>query len=437
MKKRLTRTLAAVCAGTLLLSAVGCGSKATNTGTDTPKPAETKTETKKEEPATPAAAQKDIEFWTVFTGPDGVNMTKMVDEYNKTNPKIKVTHRPIDGGDMYQKIPTVVQSGKQVPDLAVVHAERLALFAESDMLMPMNDYFAANGKISADNYVKSAWDMGEVGGKHYSVPLDVHSFVTYYNKDLLDKYGPTVLDDGVITFEEIQQVGDAAKKDEIKSMGITWMRVKFLAWYSQLGGELSTDGENPDFNNDKAAKVLDTVKALHDNGYTNIDGEDPVQMFRSGKLVFCPEGIWMKNSLEEIPNLNFGMAHSISFDPAKQVNWTSSHQMVMFKNKEMTDERAAGIMDFLAWVGENSVEWARAGQVPASLKILQNDEFKGMKQAFLLDNQDSLKIFDYKYFGFAAEALDKIVWEVPFGRMETKEGLDQAQKEVRDRIANQ
>ena len=378
---------------------------------------------------------KEIEFWSVFTGPDGENMVRMINEYNSTNPKIKVKHMPIAADELYQKVPTAVQSGQSVPDLSIVHVERLTGFVENNLLQPIDEYLSQNGKIKAADYVKTAWERGDIGGKHYSVPLDVHSFVTYYNKDLLQKYGPNVLDDGIITFEEVKQVGEAAKKDEIISMGITWMRVKFLSWYDQLGGVLSADGTNPSFNNDKAEKVLNIVKELHDAGYTNVDGEDPAQMFRAGKAVFLPEGIWMKNSFEEIGTLNFDMTHMITFDGSKKSNWTSSHQMVMFKNPEMSAERAAAVMDFIAWVGENSLEWAKAGQVPASLKIMDNPEFREMKQSFLLEEPESLKIFDYKYFGYAVEALDKIVWEVPFGRVETKAGLLQAEKEVIDRIS--
>jgi len=413
-KFRLKKMIALACAATLALSATACGSTDLKTADTT----------------------GEIEFWTVFTGPDGENMTKMIDEYNKTNPDFKVKHRPMNADDLYQKVPMMVRSGKNVPDLAISHVERLPLFAETDMLTPMDEFIKESGKIKGENYVQEAWEKGDIDGNRYSIPLDVHSFVTYYNEDLLEKYGPHVLDDGIITFEEVEQVGKIAAADDIKSMGITWMRVKFLGWYAQLGGELSEDGTNPSFANEKSEKVLNTVKNLHDKGYTNIDGEDSGQLFRSGQLVFWPEGIWMKNSLAEIEGLNFGMAHSIAFDVDNVKNWTSSHQMVMFKNPDMTDEKAQGIMDFVAWVGENSIEWARAGQVPASLKILENQEFKDMKQSFLLEDEETLKIFDYKYFGYATEALDKIVWEVPYGRMEAKSALEQAVKEVKDRISN-
>lgn len=425
MNRKLRTIISTAVAVMSLTAFVGC--KKTDSGkTGT----EGKPETKQE-----AKGNQEIVFWSVFTGPDGENMNRMIDAYNKSNPKMKVKHRPIAADEMYQKIPTVVNSGKDVPDLTIVHAERLPLFAENGIVLPLDDYIAKNGSIKGENYVAEGWKVGEVGGKRYSVPLDVHSFVTYYNKDLVAKYAPDALADNVITFDEVQKAGEAAAKDTIYSMGITWMRVKFLSWYDQLGGKLSEDGEKPSFNNATGEKVLQTVKDLVVNKYANQDGEDPGQLFRSGKVIFWPEGIWMANSLKEVQNLNWGMTHLVTFDPAKKSNWTSSHQFTMLKNPSMTDEKAAAIMDFINYVGNNSLEWAKAGQNPAHLSILNNEEFKSLPQSFLLKEPDTLKIFNYKYFGYAAEALDKIVWETVFSKMEIKDGLAQAQKETEDKIA--
>lgn len=421
LKGIISLTLTTVLAASLL---AGCGSKTTPANGET-------SGTKKSS----SSSKEDLVFWNVFTGADGENMARMVDAYNKTNPKLKVKNTPIEANDMYTKLPTTVSSKKNVPDVTIVHAERLPLFVENKMLMPIDKYITANGKIKAENYNPTGWKIGELGGARYSIPLDVHSFVTYYNKDLMAKYGPGVMDDGVITFDEIKKIGEASTKDGIYATGITWMRVKFLAWYAQLGGTLSEDGNKPSFNNDKAEKVLTTVKDLIDTKVANQDGEDPGQLFRSGKMVIWPEGIWMMNSLKDIKNLNWGMTHLIAFDPAKKVNWSSSHQFVMFNNPNMDDERAAAVMDFINWIGDNSLEWAKAGQLPASLKLKDDPEFSKMPQSFLMKEPESQKIFDYKYYGYAAEALDKIVLDTVFGKMDIKAGLKQAVKETEDRIA--
>jgi multiple sugar transport system substrate-binding protein len=105
--------------------------------------------------------------------------------------------------------------------------------------------------------------------------------------------------------------------------------------------------------------------------------------------------------------------------------------------KELSEARSAAIMSFIQFVGENSIEWARVGQAPASLKIKEDPEFAAMPQSFLLEKPEFVNISDYKYYGYAVSALDKIVYEVPFGRMEAQAALDQAVQEVADAIKNQ
>lgn len=433
MDKKFLKAIALGCAVFMLFLMAACGGSQTSSDKAPAdnKPADNASADK---PADAKATGGEIEFWSVFTGPDGTFMQKMIDEYNKTNPAMKVVHRPTEANDLYAKIPTMVASGKNIPDLVINHVERLPLYVEQGILTPLDDYIAKNGKIKAENYVKTAWDMSTIGGKHYAVPLDVHSFNMYINVDLVTKYAPELLDKKSITFDDIKKAALAAKADGITGVGVTWMRVLYLSWLADVGGSLSADGTNPSFADDKSVKALQTFVDFCKDGITTQDGDDAQQLFKSGKLIFWPEGIWMRSGLDEIKGLNYKMTNVPSFDGTNVNNWTSSHQIVMLKNPAMNDERANAALDFIAWIGENSIEWARSGQNPASLKIMDNEEYKKMPQSFLLGEQETLKIYDYKYYGFAVEALDKVLNDMVYGKIGIKEGLDQAQKETADRI---
>lgn len=382
--------------------------------------------------------KNEIIYWNPFTGPDGENMKQIVNEYNKTNPKFKVKNVSIEADDMYKKIPTVVNSGKGIPDLTIVHAERIKQFVDNDLLTPFDDKLADYPEIKAENYVPAGWDIGDINGSRYSVPLDVHSFVMYYNKDLLEKYAPNALDDNVITFDEIREAGEKSKKDKITGIGITWTRPIFLSIYNQLGGDITSDGEKPTLDTSEAKEALQLLKGLIDSKIANKDGEDPGQLFKSGKAIFYPEGIWMQNSLNESKKINWGLTSFPQISPDKIVNWTSSHQFVMFNDENRSEEKTKGMMDFLDFVRENSLPWAQAGQNPAALATLENPEYKEMPQSFLVEDpelQKSLKIFDYKYNGFVAEEVDKLVGDAIFGKLDIDKGLKAAQKAVEDKIA--
>ncbi|TKC16427.1 ABC transporter substrate-binding protein [Robertmurraya kyonggiensis] len=384
-----------------------------------------------------SSSKNEIVFWNPFTGPDGENMKQIVEAYNKTNPEFKVKNVSMVEADMYTKIPTVVNSGKGIPNLTIVHAERIKQFVDNGMLTKFDDLLADYPELKAENYVPAGWNIGEIDGSRYSLPLDVHSFVMYYNKDLLEKYAPNALDDNVITFDEIREAGEKSKKDKIAGIGITWTRPIFLSIYNQLGGDITSDGETPTLETPEAKEALQLLKGLVDDKITNKDGEDPGQLFKSGKAIFYPEGIWMQNSVKEAKNLNWGLTSFPQVSPDKIVNWTSSHQFVMFNDENRSEENTKGIMAFLDFVRENSLPWAKAGQNPAALETLENPEYKELPQAFLIENpemQQTLKIFDYKYNGFVVEEVDKLVGDAIFGKLDIDKGLKAAQKAVEDKI---
>lgn len=442
---RFKKLMALCMTAAMVVSLAGCGGKGTtSTDADTSSSdaaedvadvadASQDTADGEEAPAQVAPGKKGtIEFWTVFTGADGTSMQAMIDAYNATDPDYTVNHRAMEANDLYLKMPLAIQSGEDVPDVCINHVERVPLFEEQGFLVDYTDYLEGSA-VNKDNYNPKAWAMTDLDGGHYGIPLDVHSYILYVNMDLYEKYGNGVLDDGVLTWDEVRSVADACVADEIIPIGMAWLRVKFLASYAQLGGTLSTDGTTPDFNNETAVKVLENWVDISNSGYCQKEGDDSWQMFLAGKVLFCPEGIWMYNNVKEA-GLNAKMFDYPVFDAGTKGNWTSSHQFVLPKNDSRDDEKTAAVLDFINFMGNNSLEWAKAGQSPAHVSIKDVAEFQDMPQAFVADENEELKIYNYKYYGYAVEALDKVLGEVLFGRMTPQEALDQAVQETKDQI---
>ena len=85
--------------------------------------------------AVPAmAAPVEIEYWSVFTGADGATMQGMVDAFNASQSDVKVNHTPMTADDLYQKLPLAVQTAQGVPDVAIVHIERIPMFVKQEMI---------------------------------------------------------------------------------------------------------------------------------------------------------------------------------------------------------------------------------------------------------------------------------------------------------------
>lgn len=423
------KIVALVLATLMLLPLAACGGAPTTAENS---PEDSPSEAPSESPSVAPGKKGTIEYWTVFTGADGKSMQAIVDAYNATNPDYSVNHRAIEANDLYLKMPLAIQSGQDVPDVCINHVERLRAFKDNGFLTDLTPLLEASG-IKPENYNPKGWEMTDMDGGHYGIPLDIHTYVLYANMDLYDKYGNGALDDGVLTWDEVRESADACVADGIIPMGLAWLRVKFLASYAQLGGTLSADGVEPDFNNDKAKKVLQNWIDLYQAGYTHKEGDSPWELFLGGKMLYCPEGQWMYNNVKE-SGVNAKMFDYPVFDPNVKGNWSSSHQFVIPKDDSRPGEEAKAALDFVNYVGNNGLEWAKAGQTPAHVSIKEIAEFKDMPQAFLANESEELKIFDYKYYGYAVESLDKVLGEILFGRMTIEEGLQQAVQETKDRI---
>jgi multiple sugar transport system substrate-binding protein len=387
---------------------------------------------------------EDPEIYLVnpFTGPDGENFVAMVEEFNATNPEWPVRVVTMAGDAMYSLINSAYAAGQGIPDLMIVHADFVANYIADDMLVDWNEFLGPYPGVTANNYIESAWNIGTgPAGERFSIPLDVHSWVLYYNIDLMEQYGVThVLDDGILTFDEVKEVGAivAAADSNTVTYGITGAWLSFFSQYKQLGGVFTEDGINPTLYNDVSIQVLQTYIDLYQAGFTNEDGEDALQLFQTGQLMFLPEGVWFLNAANDIDNFEWGMTHTTQMNTDNIVNFTGSHQFVMFNSDERSDEKAAGIASFIEWVRNNSLEWARAGQNPASLQILDSDEYRAMAQSFLLETEvgrNSLVIDDYFYGGFVSGEIWRIFEDIVFGNLDLHEGLESAQRGLEDRIA--
>lgn len=378
--------------------------------------------------------KKEIVLWNPFTGADGEYFQQIVDDYNKTEPDYKVKNVIVP--DMYTKIYTVMNSNKDkdVPDMTVVHAERVELFSEQSLIEPMDDVIKNQKNINSDAYIPQAWDSGEVNGKRYTVPLDVHTSVMYYNKDLVEKYGPKVLDDNIVTFDEIHQIAEKAKLDNKVTYPINVEMWTISALSAQQGSSIEKDGK-PNLDSPEIKKSVEILKDLVDSGAAQEDGDDASQLFQSGESVFLQDGTWYSGSMGD-SEINWGVTNTPVINPDKLVNWTSSHQFVLLK-KERSDEKKEELGKFLEFVRENSAVWADSGQNAASAEIYEAAEYKNRPQSFLMSTdkeKESLHIFDFAQNGNVMESLQTYARDMIYSRITVEDGLRDAQKLAEDKI---
>ncbi|WP_066188501.1 extracellular solute-binding protein [Gracilibacillus timonensis] len=379
--------------------------------------------------------ENTIEFWTPLTGDDGAYMDQLVDDYNDTDPEFPVKH--VVTSDMYTKMYTVLNSGSGIPDLSIIHADRVPSFVNQDLLEPMTNVMEQESGLTAENYLEEAWTAGVVDDTQYTVPLDIHGSAMYYNEDLLAKYGVEHwLDDNVVTFDEMLSLqGELDEGDYVLNDALlSWV---LLAQIQNLGGDIQENGE-PAVNTDVMKQSIEAVKELNDAGLMTPYGEDGYLMFQSGNVLFSTDGTWSSTGHAQVENLNFGVTNIYAFEPNSFHNRASAHLFSMLTNEERTDEKESGIASFLEYIRENSIEWAEAGQIVASTDVIEEPEYDEFMQAFFTstpEEEESLYIYTYEHYPYIQEAMDSYVADLVHGEMNIDEGLSEMQSFVEDKVA--
>ncbi len=377
-----------------------------------------------------------ITFWNPLTGDDGAYMDAMVAEYNETDPEFPV--ESVITADMYTKVYTVMNTGEDVPDLALIHADRVPQFVDLDMLESIDVLTDAQPGLAQENYLDNAWNAGTYEGAQYTIPLDIHGNVMYYNIDLLEKYDAmSFLDDDVVTVDEMLSL--EGKLDEgdyvVNNALIEWVALGNIV---NLGGQISDADGNPTLNTPEMKEVVESLKSIATSGLMTPYGEDGYAIFQGGNVLFSTDGTWTVTAHESVEGLNFDMTNIYSVTPDKFTNRSSSHMFALLDSEERTDEKEVGIAAFLDWMRENSLEWAKAGQIVASRDVFESEAYKEYPQSFFTSSevqQEASYIFEYKYYSYIEQALGTVLNDMIHGNIEVDEGLEQAQKQVEDLIA--
>jgi multiple sugar transport system substrate-binding protein len=309
-----------------------------------------------------------MEMWSPFTGPDGDEMSALAERFSSENPcGITVTH--IAQPEYVQKLEAAAAAG-QLPAMTAVRAINVAQLAARNVLKPFSaEAMAVFGEDIASEFPEDLWNVGTYNGERYSFPLDVHPLVMFYNKELFAAAGIEEPGTEPWTREEFE---DALAKLEASGVTPISLGTAFQAaalWQAlirQYGGSLTDEaGTTATFNSEAGVQALERIKELRDQYTPEISGGgDPeVNVFKQGNVGMTFHGPWWISDLQQLEFVGFAPLPTIGDQPA---TWGGSHQ-IGFTTDDPTTQAAGAV--WIKWLSENSMEWAKAGQVPARQSV--------------------------------------------------------------------
>jgi multiple sugar transport system substrate-binding protein len=341
--------------------------------------------------STKAVAQEvtEIDFMTLFTGPDAATWEGLVNQFNDEHPDIQVNFLVSTGGAEYlAQLALAIRSGN-APAVFIAHTDELARFIRSEMVTGWStaDWESAFG-VSLDDYVQASISPLIVDDTVYGLPLAVFQDGLYYNVDLFVDAGLDP-DKPPQTWDEFLEYAQALTKDT-DGDGTTdqwgyfcyggWQYRMLWQWYSllwEMGGELlNEDQTEVAFNNETGVAALQYfVDLIHEYEVCPVEASDGEEAFRLGQLGLHTNGPWMINNFAEVEGLNWGVAPMPKWD-GNGAAWGSAHTLAFPKG--VSDNAHAAAVTFGAWLANHMVEIAGSGMYPPSISVGQSGDFRAL-----------------------------------------------------------
>ena len=346
--------------------------------------------------ASGAFAQQTVVWWDFLAGGDGVRMKALIDAFNAEHEgEIAIEATTLEWGTpFYTKLQTSSAIGEG-PDVATYHLSRIPLAVDSGTLSEITDEDMAGAGISDADFTAAAVEATKVDGTRYAVPFDQHGLILFYNKDMLEEAGmldengmPTGLD-GLENFEAaLAQFSGDGKFGLATPTGDRYRTIYSL--FGQQGGTMFDEEAGGFFPTDedlaKLTTAIETVKGWVDKGYTPVQVESPaaLALFTSGQAPFFIMGNWEIPTFVDLHEkgelFEWGAVELPTLFENKAA-WSDSHAFVIPANagKEADAEKRAATMEVIAWMAQNSLDWAGAGHIPAFNAVREGEEFKALK----------------------------------------------------------
>jgi multiple sugar transport system substrate-binding protein len=386
----------------------------------------------------------ELTFWHgANPPPNRIVLEKLVDQFNKIHPKIRV--RAIYAGEQDQQIPKILAAviGGSPPDLLWYNATLTGQLVKNDALFPLDPLLLKEPIL--DQVYPSLRTATHYRGQTWSLPFDTNNLGIFYNRRIFREAGIKTMPRTWPAFLALarQLTVDRNGDGRPEQFGFRlplgkgeWTVFNWLAFYWGAGGQLLDNGQ-PQFDSPAGKKALAywrdflaTPKGASlsqpEKGYDFTD-------FFAGRVAMLVSGSWTLGDLTE-NHMDYGtFALPVGDVPATSVG---GEQLFLLKT---TPERQQASWEFAKYIlsAEFQTAWAtKTGYLPVTLEATKSRTY----QQFLLKNPQ-LKVFvDQLPYGHnrpldptyaqLSDTLGQAIEQVLQGASTPEQALAAAQKEA-------
>ena len=216
---------------------------------------------------------------------------------------VKVTMNVVDW-DNYWTLLEAGASGGQMPDVFWMHSNTAQMYMENDLILPLDDYIAADDAIDLANYYDGVIELYKSNGVQYALPKDHDTIALLYNKALFDKYGVDYPTDDW-TWEDLRDaaaaITEAGAADGVYGYAINTSNNQD-GWYNLIydyGAQVVTDDhKGTTIGSDEAKAAMEMMREILEVSapQTTVAETGTDSLFLSGLTAMITQGSWMINT---------------------------------------------------------------------------------------------------------------------------------------------
>ncbi|MFI1826939.1 extracellular solute-binding protein [Streptomyces sp. NPDC020412] len=280
MRKGMTAT---AIAGVLALTLTACGGNDGGSGDSSGKKAA----------EDPQGVSGSITWWDTSNEAEGPTYDKLVAQFQKEYPKIKVNRTSVSFDQAEQKFKTAAQNGKGAPDVIRTDVGWSAGFANLGYLQPLDGTPALDG---VDDFLPGPLSTAKWQGQTVGVPQVTDTLALLYNKEVFAEAGiskpPATWDEFIATAKTIKEK-TGVTGTQLNPEG--YFSLPFL--YGEGADMLDVDAKKITVNSPEAVKGMETALKLAQPDVAlkpaTTDGYVAAQTsFKDGKIAMVINGPW-------------------------------------------------------------------------------------------------------------------------------------------------
>jgi len=308
--------------------------------------------------------------------------------FNESNPGVKITANGVAApswGDYVSTVATQLAVGQEY-DIVYVATEGQRLLASRDILLPLDDFIAADQEAIDDYYADAnpnlrEWTTkyGSPDGATYYIPGGYNTMMMYVNTEVFEAAGVEV-PEADWTWEEFHEAGVKIKEATgafLHPIGSGFVFGNIMPWLLTNGAStMDEEWSTATFNSPEAVAAAEYAKLLIDEELSPVPGGefDLGAQYADGNLATFGAGRWMTPVMRDLEMV----------EKTRIVNWPNNAGngtpcgwdawpiLKSSKNPEAA-------WSFLKWLTttEASVYYAEVGgtNIPARTSVATSESF--------------------------------------------------------------